>query len=200
MSAPAPHYVLFSESSETSEPGRWRFVLRARDGSDRFVADDVEPDARGERLELLTVVRGLEALDQPSRVTLMTPSAYVRQGIRYGLSSWRANGWHWESFGQMVPIKDCDLWQRVDRALGFHRVECRSWRIDPPHGSPPGPSSRRLREEDEGVLAAVARQQRQPRAEQPPEGCRHGTVESVDYCKRRVARAWRSLVSFFWLS
>ena len=133
MTALQPHYLLFSESSETAEPGRWRFVLRASDGSERLVADDVEPDTWGERLELLTVVRGLEALDQPSRVTLMTPSAYVREGIRYGVPEWRRNGWRWECFGQMIPVKNGDLWQRVDRLLRFHEVECRIWRLDPPH-------------------------------------------------------------------
>ena len=104
-----------------------------------MVADDVEPDTYGERLELLTVIRGLEALDQPSRVTVMTPSAYVREGIRYGVAEWRRNGWRWEAFGQMIPVKHCDLWQRLDRALRFHHVECRHWRVDRPHEPDPAP-------------------------------------------------------------
>lgn len=133
MIVSTPHYLLFSESSEAEESGRWRFVLRDSDGSDRLVAADVEPDTRGERLQLLAVVRGLEALDQPCRVTLMTPSTYVREGIRYGLPEWRKNGWRWESFGQMIPVKNGDLWQRVDWALRYHQVECRVWRPDPPH-------------------------------------------------------------------
>jgi ribonuclease HI len=129
----SPHYMLFSESSETTEPGRWRFVLRALDGSRRLVVDEVEPEIRGERLELLTVVRGLESLDEPSSVTLVTRSTYIREGIRYGVSEWRKNGWRWESFGRMVPVKNADLWQRVDRAMQFHRVECRVWRFDRAH-------------------------------------------------------------------
>lgn len=133
MNVSAPHYLLFSQSSRSREPGRWRFVLHPTDGSRQVVADDVEPEIRGERLELLAVVRGLEALDQPSRVTLVTPNVYVREGIRYGLSEWRSNGWRWELFGQMVPVKNCDLWQRIDRAMRFHRVECRTWRFDLPH-------------------------------------------------------------------
>ena len=141
MSVRAPHYLLFSESSHTPEPGRWRFVLRSSDGTQRVVADDVEPDVRGERLELLTVVRGLEALGQPSRVTLVTPSPYVREGIRYGLAEWRRNGWRWEAFGEMIPVKNRDLWQRMDRALRFHQVECRHWRIDAAHR--PGRGSER---------------------------------------------------------
>ena len=128
-----PHYLLISESSQLNGPGRWRFVLRSADGGERIVADDVDPEARGDRLELLTVVRGLEALEQPSRVTLWTPNAYVREGIRHGLREWRENGWLWEYFGRMVPVKNDDLWRRLDRAMQFHEVDCRTWRVDPAH-------------------------------------------------------------------
>ncbi len=133
MNGPAPHFVLVSETHDSQQPGRWRFVLRCRNGSQRLVVDEVEPDARGERLELLSVIRGLEALDQPSKVTLVTQSAYVRKGIRFGLPEWRKNGWQWECFGEMVPVKNGDLWQRIDRALRYHQLDCRTWRVDPAH-------------------------------------------------------------------
>ena len=44
-----------------------------------------------------------------------------------GLPEWRANDWQWEHFGEMVPVKNRDLWQRVDRALGYHELKCRTW-------------------------------------------------------------------------
>ncbi len=135
MSVPAPHYLLFSEADRSDCSGRWRFVLRSDDGSEEFEAADVEPNLSGERLELLTVVRALEALDQPSRVTLVGSSRHIRQGIQYGLSQWRTNGWRWEFFGEMVPVKNCDLWRRIDRALQFHRLECCRRRFDPPHSA-----------------------------------------------------------------
>jgi ribonuclease HI len=129
MSAPAPHFLLFSESrrrSAKSPPCDWRFVLQSLDGSSRLEAADAEPAIGGERLELLAVVRGLEALEQPSRVTLVTPSKYVTRGLTSGLPDWRDNDWNWEHHGQMVPIKNRDLWQRLDRALAFHRVQCKA--------------------------------------------------------------------------
>src|SRR5215212_8127120 len=122
MSVKTPHYLLFSESRRESDRGQWRFVLQTVDGSAQLEAADDEPDLAGERLELLAVVRGLEALEQPSQVTLVTPSKYVNRGISYGLPEWRSSGWQWEHFGEMVPIKNRDLWQRVDRALDYHRV------------------------------------------------------------------------------
>ncbi len=130
MKIPAPHFLLFSESHPKSDRGDWRFVLQSVDGLDKIEAADVEPRMQGERLELLTVVRGLEALEQPSRVTIVTPSKYVSRGILNSLEEWRANDWHWESFGQMVPVKNQDLWRRIDRAMAFHHVECRAWRFE----------------------------------------------------------------------
>jgi ribonuclease HI len=139
MKCSSPRYQLFSMSAKPDRPGLWRFVIRGDDGSALLAAEDVEPDIQGERLELLSVVRGLEALAQPSRVTLMTPSVYVREGIRYGLEEWRSNDWQWESFGRMVPVKNSDLWRRIDRAMQFHEVECRTWRFDPSHEEPSPP-------------------------------------------------------------
>ena len=115
MNAAKPHFLLFSESNREQARGQWRFVLQAVDGSDQFEAYDEEPNVGGERLELLAVVRGLEALPEPARVTLVTPSKYVNRGIAQGLPEWRHNGWQWEHFGEMVPVKNRDLWQRVDR-------------------------------------------------------------------------------------
>jgi ribonuclease HI len=133
MRVAKPHYLLFSESCRKSPQGQWRFVLQSIDGTEQLEAADAEPDARGERLELLAVVRGLEALGQPSRVTLVTPSRYVNRGLSYGLAEWRTNGWRWEHYGEMVPVKNRDLWQRVNRALEFHQLDCRTWRFDPAH-------------------------------------------------------------------
>ncbi len=135
MNASTPRYILYSDAVDGPESGRWRFLLHAADSTEQVEADELEPGVYGERLELLAVVRGLEALDQPSLVSLVTSSAYVREGIRHGLAEWRRRGWCWEFFGQMVPVKNRDLWRRVDRALKFHQVECRgrNWRFDPPH-------------------------------------------------------------------
>ncbi|HLA83614.1 MAG TPA: RNase H family protein [Thermoguttaceae bacterium] len=132
-----PEYQLFCQAVAGNQQGRWRFVLRPTDGTPPLEVEDVDPTARGERLELLGVVRALEALDQPSRVVLVNASTYVREGICYGVEEWRANDWQWESFGKMTLVKNADLWRRVHRALQFHRVEFRTWRIDRAHVGAP---------------------------------------------------------------
>jgi ribonuclease HI len=128
-----------SEASRAEGLGHWRFVLKPTDGAPAVEVADVEPDIFGERLDLLTVVRALESLDQPSRVTLVGCTRYVEQGITFGLAEWRENDWKWEYFGQMAPVRDADLWQRMDRILQFHCVECFQRRFDASHSSLSGP-------------------------------------------------------------
>jgi ribonuclease HI len=144
MNIPTPHYLLTAETSRTEELGDWRFVLRPTDGQEPIEVADIEPDVWGERLDLLTVVRALESLDQPSRVTVVQCTRYVQQGIAYGIVEWRENGWRWESFGQMVPVRDADLWQRMDRALQFHEVNCGHRRFDPIHSQFPSPHNEEI--------------------------------------------------------
>lgn len=155
MNVRPPHFLLYSHSrlaanesaGEADVPapledrlsanllGEWQFLLESLDGTTSVEASDEEPNAHGERLELLPVVRGLEALDQPSRVTLFTSSVYVNRGFRFGLREWRDRQWRWERFGRMVPVKNRDLWQRVDRAMKYHNVECRQLRFDGPQSA-----------------------------------------------------------------
>lgn len=170
MSVPSPHFRLRCEGQPRQ--GRWRFVLEDSAGAVALDAADREAYASPERLELLAVVRGLEALDQPSEVTLAVSSRYVLSGLRWGLDEWRANGWTWERFGQMVPIKHRDLWQRLDRAMQFHhwqvetmasapppaiRSAGRQWRFDAPHepARPPQAAGTSLPRPQGGVRGAV---------------------------------------------
>ena len=129
MSVPAPHFRLISTARTDRPPhepaaGQWRYILEAADGSSKLEAADDEPEVSRDRLELLAIVRGLEALDQPSTVTVVTASRYVCRGIRFGLPAWREDAWQWERFGQFVPIKNADLWRRIDHAMRFHTVNC----------------------------------------------------------------------------
>jgi ribonuclease HI len=131
MTVPQPHYLLFSEATlDRPHGGTWRFVLEQVGSAEALSVSDYEAAECPERLELLAVVRGLEALDQPASVTLVTKSRYVSRGLKRGLADWRANGWQWERFGRVVPVRDHDLWRRVDRALQFHQVECRLWQFE----------------------------------------------------------------------
>ena len=85
MSVPKPHFFLRSEVQEKNDRGEWKFVLTAADGSATIEVGDEEQGLHGERLELLSVVRALEALDQPSIVTLAQGARSVRRVLSEGL-------------------------------------------------------------------------------------------------------------------
>jgi hypothetical protein len=132
MTTNKPHFLLFcdgnaSSATETGNTnrGRWKFVLENVENGQRIEATDVEPAAAADRCALVSVLRGLEALEQPSRVTLVTTSRYVTRGLQYGLTEWRDNDFSWEHFGAVQPIRNADIWRRIDRTLAFHQVQCR---------------------------------------------------------------------------
>lgn len=141
MNCLKPHFLLFcdgnypsNEQSTAAAAGgksavasnsRWRFVLEDIHSGTKFEANDREVGAAPDRTALVAVLRGLEALEQPSRVTLVTTSRYVFRGLQYGLTEWRENDYSWEHFGSVQPIRNADLWKRIDRTLAFHQVQCR---------------------------------------------------------------------------
>lgn len=138
MPTTAPHYLLLTETdydpAQTDAGGRWRFVLEPMNSDkDRIEVSEREADIWGERLELLSVVRGVEALEQPSKLTLITSSAYVGKRIRRGFQSWIDKQWRWESFGALKPVKDADLWKRIHAATQIHSIECRLWQFGRRH-------------------------------------------------------------------
>lgn len=132
MSARRPHYFLRTQAAAPPAPPRWAFSLQAADHSPPITAGDLEPDASWERLQLLAVVRGLEALPEPAIVILATASDVVRRGIKHGLEEWREFDWQLEHFGELIPVKNADLWKRIDRALAIHDVQIRNMRVDEP--------------------------------------------------------------------
>jgi ribonuclease HI len=141
MTPTKPLYLLFCEGSlgqrgnhPMDERGRWRFVLENVETGARIEAGDAETMGHPDRTSLLAVMRGLEALDQPSRVTLITTNRYVARGLQYGLVEWRENDYCWEHFGSVQPVRNADLWRRIDVALRFHEVQCRWMSQDPVTG------------------------------------------------------------------
>jgi ribonuclease HI len=132
MTANKPIYLLFCEGQTgqrgnhpMDERGRWRFVLENIETGERIEAGDTETVSHPDRTALLAVMRGLEALEQPSRVTLITTNRYVARGLQYGLVEWRENDYCWEHFGSVQPVRNADLWRRIDGALRYHEVLCR---------------------------------------------------------------------------
>ena len=100
-------------------PGGWAALLRS--GEHEKMISGAEPETTNNRMELMAAIRALEQIKRPSQVKLTTDSEYVRQGITQWIDRWRANGW--KTAGRK-PVKNQDLWQRLDTAVGRHEV---SW-------------------------------------------------------------------------
>ena len=103
-------------------PGGWGALLVAsRDGA---VVKERElkggaADTTNNRMELMAAIHALEALERPSVVTVVTDSAYVKGGITEWLGGWKRNGWRTAT---KKPVKNEDLWKRLDAARSRHEV------------------------------------------------------------------------------
>ncbi|WP_297615673.1 ribonuclease HI [uncultured Roseicyclus sp.] len=103
-------------------PGGWGALLQARDGDAVVKERELhggEADTTNNRMELLAAIAALEALERPAGITIVTDSAYVKNGVTGWIHGWKRNGWKTSS---NKPVKNEDLWRRLDTAQARHRV------------------------------------------------------------------------------
>lgn len=101
-------------------PGGWGAVLRFR-GQEKELSGG-EAETTNNRMELMAAIAALEALKRPCPVTLTTDSTYVRDGITRWIHGWRKNGW---KTAAKKPVKNEDLWKRLDAAAKGHKIDWR---------------------------------------------------------------------------
>jgi ribonuclease HI len=111
-------------------PGGWGALLTA--GEHVKELSGAEPLTTNNRMELTAVIRALEALKRPSELRIFTDSEYVRRGITEWMQSWKARGW---KTADRKPVKNQDLWERLDALATVHRIE---WRWVRGHSGIPG--------------------------------------------------------------
>ncbi|MDR9426847.1 MAG: ribonuclease HI [Salibaculum sp.] len=103
-------------------PGGWGVLLQAREG-DRVLRERELSGGEGgttnNRMELMAATEALNALTKPSRVTIVTDSNYVKEGITKWIHGWKAKGW---KTAQKKPVKNAALWQALDAAAARHDV------------------------------------------------------------------------------
>jgi ribonuclease HI len=111
-------------------PGGWAALLIRGERSREL--HGAEPLTTNNRMELTAVIRALEALRRPVHARVYTDSEYVRRGITEWLAAWKARGWR--TAGR-TPVKNQDLWQRLDELAAGHSLE---WHWVPGHAGVPG--------------------------------------------------------------
>lgn len=99
-------------------PGGWGAILRWR-GHEKELSGG-EAETTNNRMELMAAIAGLEALKKPAKVRVTTDSTYVRDGITSWIHNWRRNGW---KNSAKKPVKNADLWQRLDTATSGHTID-----------------------------------------------------------------------------
>jgi len=99
-------------------PGGWAAILRF--GSHEKTVTGVDPATTNNRMEIMAAIKALEALKRPCSVRISTDSKYLILGITEWLKSWKARNW---KTSQNKPVKNEDLWRRLDGLNSKHKVE-----------------------------------------------------------------------------
>ena len=101
-------------------PGGWGVLMRY--GAEERSLFGGEKETTNNRMELTAVIEGLAALTQPCQVMLTSDSTYVLKGIQEWMPNWKKRGWKTAS---KKPVKNVDLWQKLDRVIGEHKIDWR---------------------------------------------------------------------------
>jgi ribonuclease HI len=111
---------IYTDGACRGNPGRggWGAVLRYK-GHEKTLYG-AEPLTTNNRMELMAAIRALESLKRPCRVRLTTDSQYVQKGITEWMANWKRNGW---KTAAKKPVKNADLWQRLDMAISGHQIQ-----------------------------------------------------------------------------
>ncbi|MFZ5792237.1 MAG: ribonuclease HI [Pseudomonadota bacterium] len=146
-----PPVEIFSDGacSGNPGPGGWGAILRYGEREKELMGG--EPATTNNRMELMAAIAALESLKRPCRVRLSTDSTYLKEGITRWIKDWKRRGW---KTADRKPVKNVDLWQRLEAALEPHEVE---WLWVRGHaGHPENERADRLARE--GLKAALGRQ------------------------------------------
>jgi ribonuclease HI len=113
------HVIIHTDGGAAPNPGfgGWAAILSFGDRDKELKGG--EPDTTNNRMELMAAISALEALKRPCRIDLHTDSKYVQQGISQWIHNWKRNGW---KTADKKPVKNGELWQRLDAAVALHQV------------------------------------------------------------------------------
>ena len=104
-------------------PGGWAFILRHLPSGKEIEQSGALPHTTNNQMELMAVVEGLATLKRPCRVELFTDSVYVGKGMTEWMAKWKLNGWKRKEKNKLVPVKNEELWRRLDEQVMRHQIK-----------------------------------------------------------------------------
>ena len=104
-------------------PGGWAFVLRHLPSDKVMESSGADPMTTNNRMELMAVIKGLEELQRPCQIELFTDSVYVGKGLSEWIAKWKENGWQRKEGRKLKPVKNVELWQRLDELASRHTLK-----------------------------------------------------------------------------
>jgi len=121
MTAALPHVELYTDGacSGNPGPGGWGFILRHPATGKEVEQSGAELETTNNRMELLGAIEGLSLLKTRSLVDMYSDSQYVLNGLKDWIKNWKKRGWKTAS---KQPVKNIDLWQRLDELAAGHEV------------------------------------------------------------------------------
>ncbi len=122
---PKPPFVqLFTDGacSGNPGPGGWGYILRHPATGSEKEGSGGDRETTNNQMELMAVISGLEALSRSSAVEVITDSVYVAKGSKEWMPNWKKNGWQRREGKKLKPVKNVELWQRLDNLLAQHEV------------------------------------------------------------------------------
>ncbi|EAQ81220.1 ribonuclease HI [Blastopirellula marina] len=120
-----PEVSLFTDGacSGNPGPGGWAFILRHHGTGKELEGSGGEEVSTNNRMELQAVIEGLGTLNRPCRVELFTDSVYVGKGMSEWMPKWKQNGWRRKEGKAWKPVKNEELWRKLDELLLKHQVK-----------------------------------------------------------------------------
>jgi len=115
-----PRVIIYTDGACVPNPGMGGWAALLRFGTHEKILTGSAPDTTNNRMEMMAAISALEALTRPSRVRLTTDSQYLRDGITLWIHGWKKNGW---KTAARKPVKNVDLWKRLDDAIERHEIE-----------------------------------------------------------------------------
>ncbi|GAB4006718.1 ribonuclease HI [Glycomyces albus] len=124
--------VIYTDGACSGNPGPGGWGVYFKWGDHEKELYGAEKVTTNNRMELTAAIMALESLKRPMKVDLYTDSSYVRNGILSWIAGWKRNGW---KNAKKEPVKNADLWRRLDQAAAEHDVE---WHWVRGHSGDPG--------------------------------------------------------------